>query len=160
MADSLTARLFNQVDRSAQERGRLYYLRGAVTFIDGTAWAVQAQVQGTHLYDVQIASEKHHINASCTCPAFGQTGEPCKHVWAALLAAERSSLLTGLNALAAPHLRGVPVEAALPVATSAKPTVKKVSAPTWKQQLHSLRGQLEAATDRRPLPTIGGRQLH
>jgi len=160
MADSLTARLFNQVDRTAQERGRLYYLRGAVTFIDGTAWAVQAQVQGTYLYDVQIASEKHHINASCTCPAFDRTEEPCKHVWAALLAAERSNLLTGLNSLAAPHLRGVPVAPRLPVAASSKPTVKKVSAPTWKQQLHSLRGQLEAATDRRPSTTTGERQLH
>ncbi|HWH77796.1 MAG TPA: SWIM zinc finger family protein, partial [Candidatus Binatus sp.] len=159
MADSLSARLFNQVDRSAQERGRLYYLRGAVTAIDGTAWAVQAQVQGTYLYDVQIASEKHHINASCTCPAFERSQEPCKHVWAALLAAERNSLLTGLNSLAAPHLRGVPVAPPLPSSVASRPAAKKTTAPNWKQQLHSLRGQLEAVTERRQLPAIGERQL-
>ncbi len=148
MADSLTARLFNQVDRTAQERGRRYFLRGAVSFIEGTPWSLRAAVQGTRLYDVQIGSEKHHINASCSCPFFDRVQEPCKHIWAALLAAERDGFLTGLSSLAAPHLRGVPAPAVL-LNDPAFPTHHRHSAaPDWKQQLQSLRGQLEAEAER------------
>jgi uncharacterized Zn finger protein len=70
MADSLTARFFNQVDRLSQERGRRYFMRGAVSFIEGGALSIHAGVQGTRLYDVDVSIEKHLINASCTCPAF------------------------------------------------------------------------------------------
>jgi superfamily II DNA or RNA helicase len=159
MAESLTARFFNQVDRTSQERGRRYFLHGAVTFIEGTAWTMHAAVQGTRLYDVQVTTENHHVNASCSCPFFERAEEPCKHVWAALLAAERSGFLSGLNSMPAPHLRGVP---ALPVApasaTAARPR-SRVAPPTWKQQLQNLRGQLEAAAQRDEASTGGAREL-
>ncbi|MSP37054.1 MAG: helicase SNF2 [Deltaproteobacteria bacterium] len=159
MADSLTARLFNQVDRTSQERGRGYFLHGAVTFIEGTAWTMHASVQGTRLYDVQVSTENHHVNASCTCPFFEREEEPCKHVWAALLAAERGGLLSGLNSLAAPHLRGVPAQPLVTSAgTKARPQTR-VAPPTWKQQLQNLRGQLEAAAVRDDGKPAGEREL-
>src|SRR4026209_86282 len=102
MADTLTGPLFNQVDRTSQERGRRYFQHGAVSYIEGTPWAIHASVQGTRLYDVEVTTEKHHINASCTCPFFAQEEEPCKHVWAALLAAERIGFLSALASIAAP----------------------------------------------------------
>jgi superfamily II DNA or RNA helicase len=157
MADSLTARLFNQVDRTSQERGRRYFLHGAVNFIEGTAWTMHAAVQGTRLYDVQVTTENHHVNASCTCPYFERAEEPCKHVWAALLAAERSGLLSGLNSLAAPHLRGVSAQPLAPGGGAvARP---RVTSPTWKQQLQNLRGQLEAAAERDEVKSSGEREL-
>jgi len=159
MADSLTARLFNQVDRAAQERGRRYFLHGAVNFIEGTAWTMHAAVQGTRLYDVQVATENHHVNASCSCPFFERVQEPCKHVWAALLAAERSGFLSGLNSMAAPHLRGVPARPlALASGAAARPRTR-MTPPTWKQQLQSLRGQLEAAAQRNEVKNSGEREL-
>ncbi|MGH7816227.1 MAG: SNF2-related protein [Candidatus Binatia bacterium] len=159
MADNLTARLFNQVDRTSQERGRRYFLRGAVSFIEGTPWSMRAGVQGTRLYDVQVASEKHHINASCTCPFFERELAPCKHIWAALLAAERSGFLTGLNSLAAPHLRGVRAEPMISDVPVARPGVRSSPAPGWKQQLQSLRGQLEAVAERDGDKPTGEREL-
>jgi uncharacterized Zn finger protein len=69
MSGSLTARLFNQVDRLSQERGRRYFLRGAVSFIEGGNSSVHAGVQGTRLYDVDISIDKRVIDASCTCPS-------------------------------------------------------------------------------------------
>ncbi len=159
MADSLTARLFNQVDRTSQERGRRYFLHGAVNFIEGTAWTMHAAVQGTRLYDVQVATENHHVNASCTCPYFERVQEPCKHVWAALLAAERSGFLSGLNSMAAPHLRGVPAQPLAPASGAAARPRTRVTAPTWKQQLQSLRGQLETAAQRDEVKSSGEREL-
>ena len=159
MADTLTGRLFNQVDRTSQERGRRYFQHGAVSSIEGTPWAIHASVQGTRLYDVNVTTEKHHINASCTCPFFAQEEEPCKHVWAALLAAERSGFLSALASIAAPHLRGVPVRAHATELVEALRLPKRVTPPSWKQHLHSLRTQLERAAERENNSNHNGSEL-
>jgi len=159
MADTLTGRLFNQVDRTSQERGRRYFQQGAVSYIEGTPWAIQASVQGTRLYDVEVTTEKHHINASCTCPFFAREEEPCKHIWAALLAAEGRGFLSGLTSIGAPHLRGVPVQAHAPEIAEAARLPKRMTPPNWKQQLQGLRGQLERAAERESHNRHGGREL-
>ena len=88
MPDSLTSRFFNQVPRFSQERGRRYFLRGAVSYIEGDARSAHAAVQGGQLYDVRAMLDKHVVRASCTCPYFERELDACKHIWAALLAAE------------------------------------------------------------------------
>ncbi|HSQ14620.1 MAG TPA: SWIM zinc finger family protein, partial [Candidatus Deferrimicrobium sp.] len=148
MSDSLTARLFNQVDRLSQERGRNYFQRGAVGFMEGDPWSLHAEVQGTDLYDVQVSSDKHVINVSCTCPFFEREREPCKHIWAALLAGEQSGFLAGLGKIAAPHLRGVRPESVGPKSSEPRRSARSLLAASWKQQLVSLRSQLEAADER------------
>ncbi len=160
MSDSFTARFFNQVDRLLQERGRRYFQHGAVSVMEGDATSLHAIVQGTRLYDVQIAIEKHLVNVFCSCPFFDQANEPCKHIWAALLAAEQSGLLAGLNAVAAPHLRGV---AAPPLGRrGAKGSGARKLAPiaSWQQQLLLLRGQLLGAEERAASDRKAERQLH
>ena len=160
MADSLTARFFNQVDRLSQERGQRYFLRGAVSYIEGGALSVHAGVQGTRLYDVDVSIDKHLINASCTCPAFEREFDPCKHIWAALLAAEQSGFLAALNTIPAPHLRGVaPKPAAKKIAASRR-HAKSLLAASWKQQLLSLRTQLEADEERTSSSDKGETVLH
>src|SRR6185503_2697068 len=159
MADTLTGRLFNQVDRTSQERGRRYFQHGAVSYIEGTPWAIHASVQGTRLYDVEVTTEKHHLNAFCTCAFFVQEQEPCKHVWAGLLSAERSGYVSGVAAIAAPHLRGVPVRAHAPELLEALRLPKRVTPPSWKQQLHSQRLQLEKAAERENNSNHNGREL-
>ncbi len=136
MADSLTARFFNQVDRLSQERGRRYFLRGAVSYIEGGALSVHAGVQGTRLYDVDVSIEKHLISASCTCPAFEREFDPCKHIWAALLAAEQSGFLAALNNIPAPHLRGVAPKPPPKKISAARRHAKHLVEASWKQQLH------------------------
>jgi hypothetical protein len=80
-------------------------------------------------------------------------------VWAALLAAERSGFLSGVAAIAAPHLRGVPVRAHAPELLEALRLPKRVTPPSWKQQLHSLRIQLERAVERENHSNHNGREL-
>jgi superfamily II DNA or RNA helicase len=148
VSDSLTARLFNQVDRLSQERGRRYFQRGAVSYMEGGQSWLHAGVQGTYLYDVQVSAEKHVVNVSCTCPFFERELDPCKHIWAALLAAEQSGLLAGLQTIAAPHLRGVRAELAREKSGQSRWRPRSLLEASWKQQLLGLRGQLEAAEER------------
>ncbi len=89
----LTEKLFKQVNRTAQERGRSYFVSGRVRRIDGDARRAHAEVQGKSVYDVDIAFEDDFLDVQCSCPFFDGELETCKHIWAALLAAERQGLL-------------------------------------------------------------------
>lgn len=124
----------------------------------GPLW-LHAGVQGTYLYDVQVSAEMHLINVSCTCPFFERELDPCKHVWAALLAAEQSGFLHGLEKIAAPHLRGVRAEAAAETRGEPRRRPRSLLEASWKQQLLGLRGQLEAADARALANAKGEREL-
>ena len=160
MSDALTARFFNQVDRLSQERGRRYFLRGAVSFIEGDSSSLHAGVQGTHLYDVRASIDKHRVNVSCTCPFFERAKDPCKHIWAALLAAEQSGFLAGLKLLAAPHIRGIAPEPLSKNITARRRNAKNLQAASWKRQLLSLRTQFETDIERTGPRPAGERALH
>lgn len=160
MSDALTARFFNQVDRLSQERGRRYFLRGAVSFIEGDSSSLHAGVQGTHLYDVRASIDKHRVNVSCTCPFFERAKDPCKHIWAALLAAEQSGFLAGLKLVAAPHIRGISPEPLSKNITATRRNAKNLQAASWKRQLLSLRTQFETDIERTGLRPAGERALH
>ena len=160
MGNALTARFFNQVERFSQERGRRYFLRGAVSFLEGDATSLHAGVQGSYLYDVRVSIDKHVVHVSCTCPLFERTKEACKHIWAALLAAEQSGFLTGLNMIAAPHLRGVAPEPVSKKVPASRRNAKDLLAANWKQQLLSLRTQFEANEERRVSGARSERVLH
>src|ERR1043166_3292277 len=91
----LTEKLSIQVHHIAQERGRSYFFNGSVKQVEGNEWRVTAKVQGSALYNVIIASEDDFLDVQCSCPYFDKELETCKHIWAALLAAERQGLLKG-----------------------------------------------------------------
>ncbi|MGE5220598.1 MAG: SNF2-related protein, partial [Chloroflexota bacterium] len=160
MSDSFSARFFNQVDRLSQERGRRYFQHGAVRFLEGDLGSLHAGVQGTRLYDVQVAIEKHVVNVSCTCPFFEREHDPCKHIWAALLAAEQSGYLARLQSIAAPHLRGVAARSLEAKKPSGRRAGKRSQITAWKQQLLLLRAQLMAAEERGAAGNQTERHLH
>jgi superfamily II DNA or RNA helicase len=160
MSDTFTGRFFNQVDRLSQERGRRYFQHGAVSFMEGDSTSLYAGVQGTRLYDVQVAIDKHLVSVSCTCPFFERERDPCKHIWAALLAAEQSGFLAALNAIAAPHLRGVAARSLGEMRSPGRGVRKTSLIASWKQQLLLLRGQLMAAEERAAAANKAERQLH
>ena len=49
-----------------------------------------ASVRGTRLYDISLTLDDDRLIVDCTCPFFQQSIEPCKHIWAAILAADRA----------------------------------------------------------------------
>ena len=61
----------------------------------GDKWRVEAAVQGSESYRVELSREGDKIQAECSCPYYVDHLEACKHIWATLLAAEAKGQLQG-----------------------------------------------------------------
>ena len=145
---SLTANISAQVDRLSQERGRRYFLSGAVAAIEGDAWRVEAEVQGTQRYQVLISRGKKSFNVTCSCPYYDRELVTCKHIWATFLAAEREGHLQGAGDNA-PWQIQEEVPGLFPDEVPARPSAdKKPRPPSWKEQLQTLQGAMETAESR------------
>src|SRR4051812_14562580 len=76
-----------------RSRGQSYFAKGRVAILSASPGEVVAKVKGTVSYKVRLRMRGPRLLASCTCPYFGPAGEPCKHLWATVLAADSRSLL-------------------------------------------------------------------
>ena len=144
----LTKQIADEVGRLSQERGHQYYIRGAVKQIDGDGTSVNAVVQGTMRYKVEIMSIDDFLDYSCSCPYYERDLEPCKHIWATCLAAEERGYLrnTGDNREPDPFAAG---RESFLRTFGEKPAAAKKPAATWKQQLVPIFSSLEAVESRR-----------
>jgi superfamily II DNA or RNA helicase len=79
------------------QRGRDYFLRGRVREIDGEEHWVEAIVQGSERYEVELNVIDGSVDYSCSCPYYVREFDLCKHIWAAALAAEARGLLSDLR---------------------------------------------------------------
>jgi superfamily II DNA or RNA helicase len=140
----LSALLSSDFDGRSRSRGVSYYRSGAVTIRHGDAEAVNAQVRGSHgRYDVEIEIDDQGVaNLFCECPYFESSG-PCKHLWAAMLAAEGAGLLTKTaETFAAPagfDIFGDPFGAPAPLPQLVRPEVKgPPKPPAWLEKLNQI----------------------
>src|SRR3954468_4872833 len=102
MSTRLSDLLAPQVSRKSRARGHEYFASGAVRDIHLADGAIVARVVGGQTYDVVLESERNELRVSCTCPFFYDSFEVCKHIWAAVLAAESRHLsLVGADAVPA-----------------------------------------------------------
>ncbi len=118
-----------------QGRGRSYFLSGAVRVIEGDEQHVSAAVQGSRRYEVEIAAGEGFLDYSCTCPFYEREFEPCKHIWATALAAERLGYVKNASRLGALDMlqrNNAFIPGGAQQVTGA---TKKSAAPRWKQQL-------------------------
>ena len=75
-------------------RGQMYFVKGKVAVTSAKPGEiVVSRVAGTEAYRVKLRIRQGRLHASCTCPFFGPQGEPCKHIWATILAADDQALL-------------------------------------------------------------------
>src|SRR5918992_4290257 len=95
MAGYLTSRFFHEVDARTRSRGQSYFSAGAVRKLSGDEWSVEARVQGSRLYDVDIFRLENSFESSCSCPYYDGSADICKHIWATMLAAEKTGYLKG-----------------------------------------------------------------
>jgi superfamily II DNA or RNA helicase len=95
MSIPLTQVLAATVPGGSRVKGRAYFLDRAVTHIEGNAWLAEATVRGSQDYRVTIRRDGRVFSASCECPYFDDRFVVCKHIWAAMLEAERRQLLVG-----------------------------------------------------------------
>jgi superfamily II DNA or RNA helicase len=91
---TLATLLAHFVDWRVRERGRQYFQTGKVQIVDAGPETVEAVVSGSEEYRVSLRREEANVWVFCTC-AFFEGGEPCKHVWATVLAADERKALRG-----------------------------------------------------------------
>jgi len=91
---SLSTKLAASFTKNVRKRGDDYYCRGRVMVQEGSQSELTACVRGSGLYEVQFAWRDDRLAAWCDCPHFVEQGVPCKHVWAAILAADEHQYLT------------------------------------------------------------------
>jgi hypothetical protein len=84
-----------------RQRGEYYAEQGKVILKEVSRGKILAAVQGSKLYTATVLdkhSEDGKVQVSCTCPFF-QQGFPCKHLWAAIVEADRVLAEGGMPAL-------------------------------------------------------------
>ena len=73
------------------ERGRDYFENDMVEIISADDRNIEAEVDGSYTYDVEITIDKGEVeDMSCNCP-YANDGNYCKHMAAVLFAAEKLS---------------------------------------------------------------------
>ncbi len=90
---SLSRKLAGDFSARVRERGQSYLSQGRVKILFGTDSVLEAQVEGSASYSVNFEWKEDTLFASCSCPYF-EGGESCKHLWAAILAAEANGYLS------------------------------------------------------------------
>ena len=163
----LTRVLARDVPGGSRTKGRLYFLDGAVTAFEGSAWDARATVRGTHDYRVRIDRHQDDFEASCECAYFLDRLLICKHIWAGLLEAERRHALRGDGSIGADaHLEARSgeddhdPEFAPPAVVARRTTPGQSPAPpAWERFLNEFARHL--TTDARPAraPKFAGAQL-
>jgi hypothetical protein len=83
---SLITELSSDFSKAVRSRGADYFQEGRVKITNGSGREVHARVRGSRDYRVDLEIEGNEIVVHCDCPAFER--EPCKHIWATILAVE------------------------------------------------------------------------
>ena len=87
---TLAAVLRPFVTSTSRGRGESYFQRGRVSTVPSDPGAFHASVRGTRPYDVSLTLDEDRLVVDCSCPYFQQSIDPCKHIWAAILAADEA----------------------------------------------------------------------
>lgn len=141
---SISRLVSHAFDPAIRERGELYVHRGAVhplvnAHAPGEVWA---RVDGgsSHRTCLTYDSEARRLDALCTCAQFAE-GEACKHVWASLLAAERTKRLPDVSAR-------LPVDVLWRNPPTDAPELKPwhPPQPDWREKLRRIEAQSRATT--------------
>jgi superfamily II DNA or RNA helicase len=76
-----------------RSRGQSYFAKNRVAITAASPGEVVARVRGTAKYRVRLRLRGEKLVATCSCPYFSPFGDPCKHVWATILAVDARGLL-------------------------------------------------------------------
>src|SRR4029079_2718615 len=90
---SLITEFSSDFSKAVRSRGADYFQAGKVKITKGSDWEVSARVRGSRTYSVRLEIEGDELIIHCDCPAFDN--EPCKHLWATILAVEGKGYLRG-----------------------------------------------------------------
>ena len=97
----LLARYFHTTIR---ERGYQYFRQKRVRIGFGSASEVSAEVRGSEDYLLLMQWTGERLEVFCGCIYFIDKGQPCKHLWAAILAADAEQHLSAVATAKFPAL--------------------------------------------------------
>ena len=152
----LTEELSAEVSGLVQQRGRTYFRTGAVRLLRGNDQSVSARVQGSQAYRVEMAVAEGFVDYSCTCPFFEADYEACKHVWATALAAEERGFMKNVLDMPEPETFR-PKGGSRSKWIVSMPEQRKPAAPSWKQQLLTIKSAIDSTAQRsigKPAPEM------
>src|SRR4051794_16541786 len=98
----LASKLAFQFERRLQFKGDQLFRSHAVRITEATQSHLYGEVQGSERYNVRLTHDDKRLLVFCSCPYFNENSR-CKHLWAAILEADRRGVLG--TAVAAPTLR-------------------------------------------------------
>ena len=90
---SLSARLTENFSANIRKNGEQYHRQRRVYIQRGSESELRARVQGSQTYEVQLNFSDGLLSIWCECPYFADTDNPCKHLWAAIVAADEHGYL-------------------------------------------------------------------
>jgi superfamily II DNA or RNA helicase len=93
MPRSLASALSQSFTRNARLKGEQYFFGGRVARSGTSGNVFSATVRGTYDYDVTLTLDGARLVVLCDCPYFIDVGQGCKHIWAAILAADDTRAL-------------------------------------------------------------------
>lgn len=114
-----------------RSRGEDYYLRNRVSSVRIEAGTIHCTVRGSDDYGVQLRAEGANLVTSCTCPFFGEQGQTCKHIWAAIKESSVKDLLSG-------SFRSLTHGARLVAFRPRQPARPQAAMPKWRSFLDAL----------------------
>ena len=113
--------LARQFPAPVRERGQRYFHEHRVRIRSGSSKTLEAEVRGSESYLVRLTCSENRIGMACECPFYFDRGLPCKHIWAAILAADEQGYLSEASAI-----------------ELARAEVKPTVPPAWKMQLNRI----------------------
>jgi superfamily II DNA or RNA helicase len=141
----LSSRLSFQFEQRVQSKGFGLFHDHAVRVTEETSNHLYAMVIGGRPYEVRITYNEDRLFVSCECPYFADFGR-CKHLWAAILEADRRGALQ--EALHARYLK-LEDEAEFDWAYDREPFILRPPpaqpppVPAWQEHLTAIRREME-----------------
>jgi superfamily II DNA or RNA helicase len=91
---SIAASLSRPFSASVRSKGEVYAQRGQVSVVESSPELIRCAVIGSQRdpYQVFLRPNKTILDVACDCPHYSE-GNLCKHLWAAIIQADREGLL-------------------------------------------------------------------
>ena len=136
---------------TTRERGYQYFRQQRVRVQHGSSSELGGEVRGTQKYHVALRWTGSKLAVLCDCAYFIEQDQPCKHLWASILAADANDLLSDaasarfltldLDTLLEESIEQDtgPWQLSPPSLTvKSAPALRPPSPPAWKSQLRSV----------------------
>jgi len=150
---TLAAKLSFQFEKRVQFKGRELFIANAVKIDESGPDRFHGAVRGGQFYAVGLDYHAGELKVSCACPYFAEYG-PCKHLWAAILEADREGALRNASSngayLSLVYTSRHPAPRVSGVTAAAPRPLPKPQPPPWQEYLNAVQQALDNPNYEKP----------